>query len=556
MKRGSRYFWLLMPLLIVGIACQAFASPVKTESGLVEGVIQDGLTVYKGIPFASPPVGDLRWRAPQPVTPWHGIRHAGSFAPECMQTGSYPPDAPPEPTSEDCLYLNIWRPAAADDARLPVMVWIYGGGLENGSASMPLYAGDKLARKGVIVVTLNYRLGVFGFLALPWLSKESPHRSSGDYGLLDQIAALNWVHRNIAAFGGDPGRVTVFGQSSGSISISALTASPLTKGLFQRAIGESGGLFEPLELAPDLHLAGAEQAGLGFSARAGATSLQALRKVPAAELMKTWFSTNLIVDGYALTEEPYDAYRDGRENDVSILIGSNADEGRLFTAGRRITPGNFTQELDDDFPGLLVWLIAPKSGDTDEAALTAAARFETDMRFRWDMITWARLAAGHGGHNVFLYQFDRTPPYPPGSRYAGLGATHGMEMPYVFDHLDLLAAPWTAEDHLLAEDMSDYWTNFAKSGDPNGQGLPAWPEYKRANTQAMYLGNTIRSGPVEDQGELKRISFVYTTARYAVKHVYLILTGAILLLILLILGLAVAVRRWRRRDRLQVQAGV
>ena len=522
------------------------AAPIKTEAGLVESVSRDGVTVYKGIPYAAPPVGDLRWRDPQPVTPWPGVKQADHFSPECMQMGAYPPDAPAEPMSEDCLYLNLWKPDTPDNGKLPVMVWIYGGALQNGSGSVPLYAGDVLAKHGVVVVTFNYRLGVFGFLAHPELSQESPHHSSGDYGLLDQIAALRWVQRNIGAFGGDPRQVTVFGQSSGSISLSALTASPLARGLFQRAIGESGGLFEPLDLEPELVLPGAEQQGRDFAAQAHAASLEALRALPAAELLKMDFDPVLIVDGYAIPKAPYDVYRAGQENPVAVLIGSNADEGRILMGSHKVTLGNYAEVLGMQFPPLLVKLLAPAPGTTDQQAQAAAARFNTDMRFRWDMWTWARLASGQD-KPVYFYQFDRTPPYPAGSRYAGLGATHGMEMPYVFGHLDPGAAPWTAADQKLSATLIAYWTNFAKTGDPNGPGLPTWPQYTAAQPTLLYLDSQIRTGPLEHPGQLKKMSRVYATARFVLGHAYLVVAGAIALVLALLAGLVLLIRRWRRR---------
>ncbi len=487
--------------------------PVRTDSGLVEGVRENAAVVFKGIPFATPPVGELRWRPPQTPLPWAGEKKADRFSPVCMQTGSYPPDAPAETVSEDCLYLNIWVPVAALKEKLPVMVWIYGGGLENGSASTPLYSGDRLAQKGVILVTANYRLGVFGFLAHPDLSSESEHHSSGNYGLLDQIAALSWVQRNIAAFGGDPDRVTVFGQSSGSISISALATSPLAKGLFQRAIGESGGLFEPINLAPGFKLPGAEQDGKAFASRAGATTLAELRQRPATELMKTPFGAHLIVDGFALTQSPYDAYRKGEQNDVALLLGSNRDEGQAFIAARTITVENFTQELERDFPDVLVRSIGPQPGTTDLQARASAAAFERDMRFRWDMWTWVRLGTNAGRSKVFFYEFSRVPPYRAGDKYFGWGASHGMEMQYVFDHLDQTPLPWTIQDRRLASDMSAYWTNFAKSGDPNGPGLPFWPEVKSSSQQVMQLGNDIKPEVLQDADALERIDRVYDGAR-------------------------------------------
>jgi len=539
---------LVVSLLLLIFAPSLLAAPVKTDAGLVEGVSQDGLLIYKGIPYAAPPLGDLRWRDPQPAATWSGVRKADRFSPTCMQTGSYPPDSPAEPVSEDCLYLNVWRPAVPADTKLPVMVWIYGGGLENGSASTPLYAGDVLARQGVIVVTFNYRLGVFGFLALPQLTAESPHKSSGDYGLLDQIAALRWVQKNIAAFGGDPNRVTVFGQSSGSISISALTASPLAKGLFQRAIGESGALFEPLELAPELQLPGAEQQGWEFMARAGAASLAALRAEPAVQLLQTSFGPGLILDGYALPRTPHDVYSQRGQITVPLLMGFDAVEGRIFTAPHHITRAGYAQSLGGDFPPLLVLLAAPDPGSSDASAEAAAAAFETDMRFRWDMWAWARLAA-EGGAPVYFYEFDRESPFKPGSPYAGLGATHGTEMPYVFGHLDPAAASWTDADRRFSDEVIAYWTNFAKSGDPNGPGLPAWPRYSDSDPRLLLLGSAVTAGTMQDMGTLKKLDVIYPSARFVLHHPAIAVAGVLVLLILLGYALWRGIRRWLRPRR-------
>src|SRR5271156_6791489 len=253
----------------ITLAQRPKTSVTPTDSGAISGVREDGLSVYKGVPFAAPPVGDLRWRYPAPVAPWTGTRKADAFAPACMQEGvSMPGEAPPT-VSEDCLYLNIWTPAKSAHEHLPVLVWIYGGGYTNGSASMPLYWGDRLAQKGVIVVTIAYRVGPLGFLALPELTRESGHQSSGNYGLMDQLAALEWIHRNISAFGGDAKNLTIAGQSAGSMCVSIMMASPRAAGQFQRAIGESGGLFEPLQLAPNYLLANAERDGEKYAATLG-----------------------------------------------------------------------------------------------------------------------------------------------------------------------------------------------------------------------------------------------------------------------------------------------
>ena len=315
MRNGWKFTCVLVAA--VQLASVAVGQQVVTESGAISGVLANGLRVYKGIPFAAPPVGDLRWRPPAPATSWTGTRRADAFAPACIQVGVSMPGETPPAVSEDCLYLNIWTPAKTAHEHLPVIVWIYGGGYINGSAAMPLYWGDRLAQKGVIVVTIAYRLGPLGFLALPELTRESPHHSSGNYGLMDQIAALEWIQRNIAAFGGDPKCVTIAGQSSGSISVSILMASPPAKGLFQRAIGESGGLFEPLQLAPKYVLANAEHDGEKYAVSLGAASLQQLRQLPASQLTgNAGGIVHPVIEPYVLPLSPYEAFASGQQNDV------------------------------------------------------------------------------------------------------------------------------------------------------------------------------------------------------------------------------------------------
>ena len=506
--------WKLVGLLAAAAnLASAVPRQVQTESGAISGVTANGVTAYKGVPFAAPPVGDLRWRPPMPAATWAGTRKADAFAPACMQTGvSMPGETPPE-VSEDCLYLNIWTPAQ-NPRHLPVIVWIYGGGYINGSASMPLYWGDRLASKGVVVVTVAYRLGPLGFLALPELTRESPHHSSGNYGVLDQIAALTWVHRNIAAFGGDPKCVTIAGQSSGSISVSILMASPLAKGLFQRAIGESGGLFEPLQLGPQFLLANAERDGDKFAAAQGAPSLQELRRLPADKLTgNAGGIVHAVIDPYVLPASPYETFASGRQNDVPLLIGSNADEARAMVDVSHETAATFSTDLEHSVGQLPPALIAAYPHATDQEAQQAQLGLERDLRFGWDMWAWARLQAGTGRQPVFYYSFRQQPPFPAGSVYAGWGASHFAELWYVFDHLDQSPWNWTAGDRKLAAEISGYWINFAKSGDPNGPGLPPWPAFVNTSSKVQYLADPIAVGSVANIQGLTAFDSVYSMVR-------------------------------------------
>jgi para-nitrobenzyl esterase len=457
--------------------------PVVTESGPVEGLAGDGVTIFRGIPYAAAPVGERRWREPAPALSWQGVRKADHFSPACSQTGpTYPPDQPVEAVSEDCLFLNIWRPAA--EAPLPVLVWIHGGGLQNGSGSLPVYEGSRLARRGIIVVTLNYRLNALGFLAHPSLTAESPAHVSGNFGLLDQIAALSWVQRNIAAFGGDPTRVTVAGQSAGSNGISVLSASPLAKGLFGQIIGQSGGLFEPMELSDDFALAGAEQDGLHF---AGQQDLAALRAQPADALLQRRFDPHPIIDGHLLKEGPYDVYRQNEEAPVRLLIGYDEGDGLPFLEGRSITAENYRDELRRDFPSLLVRLLTPSSVKDDAQAKQVVASVERDLRFRWDMWRWARSAR----EPVFLY------------RFAVGDAPHGSELPIIFSG----SGP-----------MADYWVNFVKTGDPNGSGLPVWPAFTEDEHRLMSFTGEAKAEPVPDEASLRSIERVYLFPRTLVRY--------------------------------------
>lgn len=498
-------------LLGHAVAC---ASPVQIESGALQGVEANGLLIYKGVPYASPPLAELRWREPQPVKPWRGVRKAPAFAPACMQVGVSMPGESPPAVSEDCLYLNIWTPAKKANQRLPVVVWIHGGGYTNGSAAMPLYWGDRLAQKGVVVVTIAYRLGPLGFLAHPELTAESRHHSSGNYGLMDQIAALEWVHKNIAAFGGDPNCVTIAGQSSGSISVSILMASPLGKGLFQRAIGESGGLFEPLQLAPKYALAEAEKDGEKFAASLGAASTKELRLLPATRLTSdTGGIAHPVIEPHLLPSPPYESYVSGRQNDVPLLLGSNAEEARSLVNVTGVTAKTFASDIAQSFGPLPPPLIAAYPYTTDEQARVARLDFERDLRFGWDMWAWARLQATTGRSPVYYYSFQQRPPFPADSVYAGWGASHFAELWYVFDHLDQSPWLWTAADRNVAAEISAYWVNFARSGDPNGAGVPPWPAFENTQSKVQYLRDPITTEGVLGIDKLKVFDAVYSQVR-------------------------------------------
>jgi para-nitrobenzyl esterase len=505
---------LLIVVLAVSVITLAQIPKTLTESGTVTGVRESGLNVYKGVPFAASPVGDLRWRPPTHVAPWTGTRKTDAFAPACMQTGVSMPGETPPAVSEDCLYLNIWTPAKSAREHLPVIVWIYGGGYINGSASMPLYWGDRLAHKGVIVVTIAYRLGPLGFLAHPELTSESPHHSSGNYGLMDQIAALQWIQRNIAAFGGDPKNVTIAGQSSGAISVSILMASPLARNLFQRAIGESGGLFEPLQLAPKFLLANAEHDGEKYAASLGATSLQQLRLLPANRLTgNAGGISHPVIEPYVLPLSPYEAFTSGQQNDVPLLVGSNAEEARALIDVTHETAALFDSDMEHSVGQLPPPLLAAYPHATNEEAKQARLGLERDLRFGWDMWAWARLQAATGQNSVYYYSFRQQPPFPAGSVYEGWGASHFAELWYVFDHLDQEPWRWSTADRKVAEEISSYWVNFAKSGNPNGPDLPQWPVFTTAQSKVQYLGDPITVGGVANISGLLVFDAVYATVR-------------------------------------------
>jgi para-nitrobenzyl esterase len=492
--------------------------PVRTQAGLVQGTFEDGITVYEGIPFAAPPVGDLRWQAPQPPLPWRGVNHADKLAPACVQVPIVLPALGINgvSVSEDCLYLNVWTPAKSPKDKLAVMVWIYGGGFTGGATSYSLYDGANLAKKGVVVVSVAYRVGVFGFLAHPELTAEQGGHS-GNYGLLDQIAGLEWVQHNIARFGGNPRRVTIFGESAGGISVSMLAASPLTKGLFEGAISESGGNFAPARTDGEggenmISLATAEHNGVALLSRLGVSSIADARKMPAQVIMKAqgpgaWWPN---FDDYVLLGDQYDLYKAGRYNDTPVLIGTNADEGALFTPSATIS--SFLETVHSGYGEYADKILSVYPANSDAEALHSARDIFRDTAFAWPTWTWARLQSQTGKGKVFLYYFSHRPPYPDTPEFKDWGASHGSEMSYVFGNFAKVM-PASEEDKAMSEQISSYWVNFAKTGDPNGSGLPAWPVFTDADQQVMNLNDPSKAITVPNLDKLKVLDGYYAWRR-------------------------------------------
>jgi para-nitrobenzyl esterase len=501
--------------LFPALATAQLPDPRQLESGQVAGVPGRDPTVrvYRGLPYAAPPVGELRWRPPQPPRGWTGVRVADRFAPACQQhvAGSRLPWTREfmhqGGVSEDCLYLNVWTAAPRADARRPVFVWIYGGGFNEGSGSVAIYDGEALAQKGLVVVTFNYRVGVFGFLALPELSAESDHHASGNYGLLDQVAALQWVSRNISAFGGDPHNVTIAGQSAGAMSVYLLTASPRATGLFQRAIVESGpgglaafGLTGSGSLA--MPLAAAESSGAEFAKARGATSLQQLRAMTVDDLTPAPAAGSApprwgpVIDGDVLPDAVPAIYAAGAENDVPLLTGFNADEGSAFPGYGTMSAEGFRRMAQDRYHQAADSFLALYPAATDDAAGVAQKTSLRDVA----AVALEELAAERARTSrtdAYLYYFAHGIPWP---EHPEFGAFHTAEVPYVFDNLALLERPWEAVDRRLADAVSTYWVNFATAGNPNGSGLPTWPAYRAAPQAVMVLGDTIgpRTMPVDE----------------------------------------------------------
>ena len=495
---------LALTLACGGEQVEPLAATVNTELGAVEGeALESGVLKFAGIPFAAPPVGDLRWRPPQPAAAWEGSRDATRFSASCWQPLSPPGsfyDSGEIERSEDCLYLNVWTAAEHAEAGLPVMVWIHGGGLQTGDGATVLYDGESLAGRGVVLVTINYRLGPMGFLAHPELSAEDGSGVSGNYGILDQVAALEWVQANIAAFGGDPGRVTIFGESAGSWSVNYLTATPLAAGLFHRAIGHSGGIFWPMP-----RLADAESEGARIGERLGAGDLGAMRAASAEEVYEAAGASQQpsfvgLNDGHVFPRDIHDIFAVGEQNDVDTIVGFNSDEGTaLFAAPGGTTVGDYRETLTAAYGDHADAMFAVYPAETDEQAGVAAYENLADQYFAWQMRTWARLQSRTGERPVRMYYFSRVPPWDEAETY---GSYHAAEIIYAFDNLHRSGElsgdeigpfnhAWDDTDRALADTMAGYWVNFAVTGDPNGDGLPDWPVYDPDADGVLELGDKI-----------------------------------------------------------------
>ena len=457
---------------------------VKTANGVVEGTIENGVRTFKGIPYATPPIGELRWQAPQPVKDWQGVLKADAFGPRCMQRRIFDDMVfRSKGMSEDCLYLNVWTTAKSAKDKLPVLVYFYGGGFATGDGSEPRYEGASMAQKGIVALTVNYRLNVFGFLAHPELTKSSPNHASGNYGLLDQNAALRWVQQNIAAFGGDPKRVTIAGESAGSVSVSAQMASPLSKNLIAGAIGESGSLLGTLSALP---LNEAEQNGIKFAAAAGADSLAALRAKSADEILAAtakpgvaWMSAT--VDGYFLPKSPFDIYSNAEQAHVPLLVGSNSEENPYQVILGRDAPTveNYRKALQRLYADKADQVFNLYTASNEEEVKQVAQDLASDRFISYSTWKWIDVATKNGGKKTFYYFYAR-PRFSPPPAPAPRGASHSAEIEYAMGNLaSNKVFAWTPDDYNISKLMQEYFANFIKTGDPNGKGLPDWPTYSK-----------------------------------------------------------------------------
>ncbi len=499
--------------VLAGTVSLLAAEPVKVTGGLIEGTTgtDPAVRVYRGIPFAAPPVGPLRWKAPQPVTPWTGVRKADAWGTRCMQSAMWgtPLVTRDAGMGEDCLYLNVWTTARPGEKQ-PVLFVIHGGGFAQGSSSEPRTDGEWFAKQGIVVVEPNYRLGVIGFMAHPELSRESNGKGSGNYGLLDQAMALEWVRANVAAFGGDPGNVTINGESAGSMSVSAHMASPLTKHLFHKAIGQSGAYFaSPTGEMVEKPLAEKEKNGVAFAESLGAKSLAELRGKPAEELQKAMMARNggwgwsPGLDGYFLTERTAAVYADGRQAKVPLLAGWTSSELGMAVAfsPEKPTVASFAAELKKRFGETRAEAAAKAYAAADDAqAQQATADLASDFFIAYSTWKWMEVHAAHAP--VYRYRFDRALDLPNGMNR--FGAIHASDIEYSFNTLDSKPDPWKAEDRQAAATFASAFANFVKTGTPNGPGVPEWPAFGPTR-QVMFLDGVSHVGPEPNRARYELI---------------------------------------------------
>jgi para-nitrobenzyl esterase len=483
---------ILIAVFLTAVFAQIAVSQIQTAKvtgGEVQGVVTDGISVFKGIPFAAPPVGDLRWKGPAPLSAWTGVKKADAFGPACMQAANSQGNT--AAVSEDCLYLNVWTPAKKSSEKIPVIVWIYGGGFAGGSTSVSMYDGMGFAKKGVVLVSVAYRVGPFGFLAHSELSRESG-KGSGTYGIQDMIAGLQWVKANVARFGGDPSNVTIFGHSAGGMAVNMLSASPVAKGLFHRAICMSGGSFAPLQTTneggiglgiPTLKLG--ESTGEEFMKKLGAADIKAARAMSAEAIQKNigggMGGFRPVADGYVLPSDLYSIYQARRFNDTPILLGNTSDElGSFGGRGKTITVADYEKQIRSQYGAHADAILKVYPHSTDAEVAKSSKALSRDSTFAWSTWTWSRLQTQLGKGKAYQYYYDHHAPEADGSG-------HGSDVPYAFQTLAAGGrggAP-KPEDLKLSDIISSYWVNFAKTGNPNGPGLPKWPAFAENDQQAM-----------------------------------------------------------------------
>jgi len=540
----KRKFIFLLSLVFIASAATAQLNDavphVKIANGTLEGVDESGIKTFKGVPFAAPPVGDLRWKEPQPVKDWTGVRKADKFGPRAMQLAVFGDmNFRSDGMNEDCLYLNVWTPSKTGSEKLPVLVYFYGGGFMAGDGSELRYDGESIARRGIVSVTVNYRLGIFGFLSHPELTKESPHHASGNYGLLDQSAALQWVQKNIAAFGGDPKKITIAGESAGSFSVSAQMASPLSKNIIAGAIGESGSL---LGLNPTASLQDAEKAGADFGTAIKVTSLADLRAMPADQLLKATANAGfgrfpVCVDGYFFPKSPLEIFEKGEQAHVPLLVGWNSQEMvyQMVMGQDKPTLDNYKKAVEKLYGDKSAEAMAVYSASSDEEAEQVATDLASDRFIGFSTWKWSDVQSKTGGKPVYRYLYARPRPQmraEMGNATAGLaggvikdtsankapkmpparGAVHSAEIEYALGNLSTNRVyDWQPEDYKVSEIMQAFFANFVKTGNPNGLGSPEWPAVDNSKgVQVMHIN--VDTKAMEDKNG-KRYLFMDRTAK-------------------------------------------